>query len=86
MSDVEQPVPPRFAAPQSPDSLSYAEAILLLREQLEAVTHALLQTQDMAQVEQFQRTLEAALLEQWDGYVREGEPYAALMLRALRET
>ena len=86
MSDVDQPVPPRFAAPQYPDSLSYAEAVLLLREQLEAVTHALLQTQDMAQVEQFQRTLEAAILEQWDGYVREGQPYAELMLRALRAT
>ena len=86
MSDVAQPVPPRVAAPQSPDRLSYAKAILLLREQWEAVTHAVLQTQDMAQVEQLQRTLEAALLEQWDGYGREGAPYAALMLRALRET
>jgi len=27
-----------------------------------------------------------AILEQWDGYGREGQPYAALMLRALRET
>jgi hypothetical protein len=86
MSDIDQPVPPRLAAPQYPESLSYAEAVLLLREQLEAVTHALLQTQDMAQVEQFQKTFEGAILEQWDGYVREGQPYAALMLRALRET
>ena len=85
MADAAQTIPPISHPSQSQESLTYTEAFLLLLDQLDVVTQVLLQRQDIAEVEQFHRTLEATLLEQFDGFVCAGRPHAELMLRALRD-